>query len=112
MLVAARSLGISPGRFLQFSPILPNTIPMPTERKSHSKKIRKIDRSGRLDPEHPSAGIKQQEFTSHPGKMFGEKTLNNPVWFSCPLLSVPPWCGRAAAHRGKAMLKLLLCCQG
>lgn len=32
---AACSLGISPGRFLQICSILPNTIPMPTERKSH-----------------------------------------------------------------------------
>lgn len=37
------------------------------------RKISKTSRSGRLDPEHPSAGIKQQEFTSQPGRCLGRK---------------------------------------
>lgn len=124
---AACSLDVSPGRFPQICSILPNTIPIPTERKLHCRQWRgepakSVGLEGWI---HQStlwlaSAAKVQKwfsapgsrFTSQPGKRFGEKNLNNPVCFSCLLLSITLWCGRGAAHRGKAVLKLLLCCQG
>lgn len=77
--------------FRRFVPFYPTHFQCP--RKGNriaavERKISKISRSGRLDPpEHPSAGTKQQEFTSQPGKVSGEKNLILSGFPACCCLS-------------------------